>query len=65
MKASPATSRNTKGAIGYVEYAYAKQNKMTYANMINKDGKAVAPTIRSRSRPPPPTPTGPIRPAIT
>ena len=37
----------TKGAIGYVEYAYAEQNKMTYANMVNKDGKAVAPTMRS------------------
>lgn len=34
---------NTKGAIGYVEYAYAKQNKMTTVNMINKDGKSVAP----------------------
>jgi phosphate transport system substrate-binding protein len=33
----------TKGAIGYVEYAYAKQNKMTTVSMINKDGKAVAP----------------------
>ena len=35
---------NTKGAIGYVEYAYAKQNKMTSVSMINKDGKAVAPS---------------------
>src|SRR6202171_4355678 len=35
---------NTKGSIGYVEYAYAKQNKMSYAKMINKDGKTVAPT---------------------
>jgi phosphate transport system substrate-binding protein len=35
---------NTKGSIGYVEYAYAKQNKLTYANMINKDGKTVSPT---------------------
>jgi phosphate transport system substrate-binding protein len=34
---------NTKGAIGYVEYAYAKQNNMTAVNMINKDGKSVAP----------------------
>ncbi len=33
----------TDGAIGYVEYAYAKQNKMTYTKMINKDGKTVAP----------------------
>ena len=34
----------TKGSIGYVEYAYAKQNKMTYTKMVNKDGKTVAPT---------------------
>jgi phosphate transport system substrate-binding protein len=34
----------TKGSIGYVEYAYAKQNKLTFANMINKAGKTVAPT---------------------
>ena len=37
----------TQGAIGYVEYAYAKQNKMTFAKMINKAGKAVAPTSTS------------------
>ena len=36
---------NTKGAIGYVEYAYAKQNKLTSTKMINKDGKTVAPTV--------------------
>ncbi len=35
----------TKNAIGYVEYAYAKQNKLTYAGMINKAGKSVQPTI--------------------
>src|SRR4029453_8189748 len=34
----------TKGSIGYVEYAYAKQNKLTHTNMINKDGKSVTPT---------------------
>jgi phosphate transport system substrate-binding protein len=34
----------TKGSIGYVEYAYAKQNKLTVTKMINKEGKAVAPT---------------------
>jgi phosphate transport system substrate-binding protein len=34
----------TKGSIGYVEYAYALQNKMTYTKMVNKDGKTVAPT---------------------
>jgi len=37
--------RNTKGSIGYVEYAYAKQNKLTYADMMNKDGKKVAPEM--------------------
>jgi phosphate transport system substrate-binding protein len=35
---------NTRGAIGYVEYAYALQNKLTYARLINKAGKPVAPT---------------------
>ena len=29
------------GAIGYVEYAYAKQNKIPYAAMLNRDGKRV------------------------
>jgi phosphate transport system substrate-binding protein len=33
----------TRGAIGYVEYAYAKQNKMTTVSMINKAGRTVAP----------------------
>lgn len=32
------------GSIGYVEYAYAKQNKLTYVMLQNKDGKFVAPT---------------------
>jgi phosphate transport system substrate-binding protein len=35
--------QNTKGSIGYVEYAYAKQNKLTTLDMINKDGKTVEP----------------------
>jgi phosphate transport system substrate-binding protein len=34
---------NTSGAIGYVEFAYAKQNKMTYARMVNSAGRTVAP----------------------
>jgi phosphate transport system substrate-binding protein len=37
----------TDGAIGYVEYAYAKQNKMAYAQLVNKAGKAVAPSADS------------------
>jgi phosphate transport system substrate-binding protein len=35
----------TKNSIGYVEYAYAKQNKLTYAGLVNKAGKTVQPTI--------------------
>lgn len=35
----------TRNAIGYVEYAYAKQNKLTHAALINKAGKTVQPTI--------------------
>jgi phosphate transport system substrate-binding protein len=30
-------------SIGYVEYAYVKQNKMTYAQLQNKDGSFVSP----------------------
>jgi phosphate transport system substrate-binding protein len=37
----------TKGSIGYVEYAYAKQNKLVFTKMSNKDGKVVAPTSES------------------
>ena len=37
----------TDGAIGYVEYAYAKQNKMAYAKLINKSGAVVEPTAES------------------
>lgn len=35
----------TKNSIGYVEYAYAKQNKLTYGALINKSGKTVQPTV--------------------
>ncbi len=31
----------TVGAIGYVEYAYVKQNKMNFTQLVNKDGKTV------------------------
>ena len=37
----------TRNAIGYVEYAYAKQNKLTTTALINKAGKTVQPTIAS------------------
>jgi phosphate transport system substrate-binding protein len=37
----------TKNSIGYVEYAYAKQNKLTYTGLINKAGKHVQPTVEA------------------
>jgi len=37
----------TRNSIGYVEYAYAKQNKLTYTAMINKAGKTMQPTVES------------------
>jgi phosphate transport system substrate-binding protein len=37
----------TDGAIGYVEYAFAKQNKMAYTQLTNKAGKAVTPSADS------------------
>jgi phosphate transport system substrate-binding protein len=37
----------TKNSIGYVEYAYAKQNNLVHAAVINKAGKTVQPTIAS------------------
>ena len=37
----------TDGAIGYVEYAYAKQNRMAYADLVNAAGKKVAPDAES------------------
>ena len=36
-----------KGSIGYVEFAYIKQNKLPNTKLINKDGKIVAPTAGS------------------
>jgi len=37
----------TDGAIGYVEYAYAKQNKMSFTQLTNKAGNSVAPNAES------------------
>jgi phosphate transport system substrate-binding protein len=42
-----AMASRTTGAIGYVEYAYAKQNKLTYALLRNKDGQFVTPESRT------------------
>ncbi|WP_022720031.1 phosphate ABC transporter substrate-binding protein PstS [Rhodopseudomonas sp. B29] len=35
----------TKNSIGYVEYAYAKQNKLTFTKLVNSAGKTVEPTM--------------------
>ena len=37
----------TKNSIGYVEYAYAKQNKLTHVDLMNAAGKRVSPTTPS------------------
>ena len=36
-----------KGGIGYVEFAYALQNKMSYIKLINSDGKTVSPELKT------------------
>jgi phosphate transport system substrate-binding protein len=38
-----AMASRTSGAIGYVEYAYAKQNKLNFTMLRNKDGQFVTP----------------------
>jgi len=39
--------KQTPGAIGYVELAYAIQNHMPFANIQNKSGKFITPTIEA------------------
>ena len=36
--------KQTPGSIGYVEYAYAKNNNLSYADLANRDGHVIAPT---------------------
>lgn len=38
-----ASVQQFPGAIGYVEYAYVKRNKMVYAQVKNRDGQFVSP----------------------
>ena len=38
-----ANVSRVKGAVGYVEYAYAKKNNIPYMSLQNKDGKFVRP----------------------
>ncbi len=44
-----AAIKQTSGAIGYVEQAYALQNGFTYASVKNKSGAYIAPTIPATS----------------
>jgi phosphate transport system substrate-binding protein len=39
--------KQIKGSIGYVEFAYALQSKMTYTQLQNKDGQFVKPDEES------------------
>ena len=44
-----AAVKQTDGSMGYVEQAYALQNDFTSADVKNKSGKFVAPTLESTS----------------
>jgi phosphate transport system substrate-binding protein len=39
--------KQTKGSVGYVELVYALSNKMPVANVRNKDGKFITPSVSS------------------
>ncbi|MFD2271767.1 hypothetical protein ACFS07_12920 [Undibacterium arcticum] len=41
--------KQTSGAIGYVDYNYAVQERLNYVQVKNRDGKFVAPTAASFS----------------
>src|SRR5205823_14158262 len=41
-----ALTSRTAGAIGYVEYAYALQNKMIHTKLVNHDGASLDPGIK-------------------
>lgn len=40
-----ATLQQTRGAIGYVEYAYAQQSALTFTALVNRDGARVLPGL--------------------
>ena len=39
--------KQVPNSIGYVEYAYAKQNSIPFAQLQNKNGKFVAPEAKT------------------
>ena len=42
-----ASVQQVSGTIGYVEYAYVKQNNMTYTKMVNQAGKTLEPNMEA------------------
>lgn len=42
-----ANVKQTANSIGYVEFAYAKQNNISWTTLTNKDGKVVEPSIQT------------------
>ncbi|MFQ5329495.1 MAG: phosphate ABC transporter substrate-binding protein PstS [Thermodesulfobacteriota bacterium] len=40
-------AKRVKHSIGYVEYAYAKQNRLSHTRLVNRAGKVVEPTLES------------------
>jgi phosphate transport system substrate-binding protein len=42
-----ALASRTTGAVGYVEYAYALQNKLIYTRLVNHEGSTVNPDSKS------------------
>lgn len=41
------TASKTRGSVGYVEFAYAAQNHLTWARLVNRDGEVVSPGRKS------------------
>ncbi len=40
-------TQQTLGSIGFVEYAYALQNNMTYAKLVNREGSVLMPSSKT------------------
>jgi phosphate transport system substrate-binding protein len=45
-----ALVKQTEGSVGYVEYAYAKQNSITTAQVQNKKGEFVTPSLETANQ---------------
>ncbi|MDR2443697.1 MAG: phosphate ABC transporter substrate-binding protein PstS, partial [Deltaproteobacteria bacterium] len=41
--------KRTKNSIGYVEYAFAYENKIVWTSLINKNGKTISPSVETFS----------------